>query len=152
MWKGTPPELSHEIPCSVVSTQGPLFQGSAPVPPANFPLPFVVPRLFCWSHVLDWRTMFAPNTNPPSAIAIRSPSVRTLSTLRSLSPFGLTPLMNHPKVGQDLKATILAIMNYPPIRAGNQLVKLSCVTRVAGSVFTFVNRYGLAGLAYGGDR
>ena len=102
---------------------------------------------------------FDPDTNllHPSTVAFeRPPSVRTSSTLQLLSLLGLTRLTKHPKNGQILEATNLTILNWLLVRLGpmteKQLVKVLCATQVAGSVFAFVIRYGLAGLVYDGDR
>lgn len=102
---------------------------------------------------------FDPETNllHPSTVAFeRPPSIRTSSTLRLLSLFGLTRLTEHPKTGQILEATNLTILNWFLVKLGpmteKQLVKVLCTTQVAGSVFAFLIRYGLAGLVYDGDR
>lgn len=102
---------------------------------------------------------FDPHTNLLHASTIafeHPPSVRTSSTLQLLSLFGLTRLTKHPKTGQILEATNLTILNWFLVRLGpmteKQLVKVLCVTQVAGSVFAFLIRYGLAGLVYDGDR
>jgi len=102
---------------------------------------------------------FDPNTNllHPSTVAFGCPpSVRTSSTLRIFSLLRLTRLTKHPKTGQILEATNLTILNWFLVRLGpmteKRLVKVLCVTQVAGSVLAFVIRYGLAGLVYDGDR
>ena len=102
---------------------------------------------------------FDPDTNllHPSTVAFeRPPSVRTSSILQLLSLCGLTCLTKHPKTGQILEATNLTIFNWFLVRLGpmteKQLVKVLCATQMAGSVFAFLIRYGLAGLVYDGDR
>ena len=102
---------------------------------------------------------FDPDTNllHPSTVAFeRPPSVRTTSILQLFSLLGLTRLTKHPRTGQILEASNLTILNWFLIRLGpmteKQLVQVLCATQVAGSVFAFVIRYGLAGLVYDGDR
>ena len=102
---------------------------------------------------------FDPDTNllHPSTVAFeRPPSARTSSALQLLSLLGLTRLIKHPKTGQILEATNLTILNWFLVRLGpmteRRLVKVLCVTQVAGSVLAFAIRYGLAGLVYDGDR
>lgn len=102
---------------------------------------------------------FDPDTNllHPSTVAFeRPPSARTTSTLRLLSLLGLTRLTTHPKTGQIFEASNLTILNWFLVRLGpmteKQLVQVLCAAQVAGSVFAFMIRYGLAGLVYDGDR
>jgi UDP-N-acetylglucosamine--dolichyl-phosphate N-acetylglucosaminephosphotransferase len=76
--------------------------------------------------------------------------------LQLLSKLGLTDLTTHPKSGAILEATNLTILNFFLLRLGpmneKRLVQVLMCSQVAGSVFAFFIRYGLAGLVYDGDR
>ncbi|KAF8073796.1 UDP-N-acetylglucosamine-dolichyl [Lyophyllum atratum] len=90
---------------------------------------------------------YDPETNllyPSTTEFIKPPS--KLSTLA----LGLTELTQHPRTGAIQKATNLTILNFFLIRLGPMHEKR--LVQVAGSVFAFVVRYGLAGLVYDGDR
>lgn len=102
---------------------------------------------------------FDPETNslhPSKVLFERPPSQLTTRVLKLLSTFGLTTLTTNQKTGQIYEATNLTILNWFLVHLGpmgeKKLVRVLMATQVAGSVFAFVVRYGLAGLVYDGDR
>ncbi|KAF8630894.1 hypothetical protein AX17_005252 [Amanita inopinata Kibby_2008] len=102
---------------------------------------------------------FDPETNmlhPSKTLFQTRPSYLTVLTLRTLSAFGLTELTIHPKTGAILESTNLTILNFFLVRLGpmneKNLVKVLIWSQIAGSIFAFTIRYGLAGLLYDGDR
>lgn len=102
---------------------------------------------------------FDANTNllhPSRALFERPPSNLSTLVLRALSLLGLAELTVHPRTGQILETTNLTILNVFLVRLGpmneKRLVQVLICTQIAGSVFAFVVRYGLAGLVSDGDR
>jgi len=102
---------------------------------------------------------FDPDTNllhPSKALFHKPPKKLTTVVLRALSTFGLTEITSHPTTGNILEATNLTILNFFLLRLGpmneKRLVRVLMCVQVAGSVFAFAVRYGLAGLVYDGDR
>ncbi|RDB17881.1 UDP-N-acetylglucosamine--dolichyl-phosphate N-acetylglucosaminephosphotransferase [Hypsizygus marmoreus] len=102
---------------------------------------------------------FDPETNllhPSKAVLVKPPSRLTSIVLHALAAFGLTELTLHQTTGSILECTNLTILNFFLIRLGpmneKRLVQVLMCSQVAGSIFAFVVRYGLAGLVYDGDR
>ncbi|KAG2151366.1 glycosyl transferase family 4-domain-containing protein [Suillus clintonianus] len=103
---------------------------------------------------------FVPDTNllhPSKTIFDKRPPTRLASlVLRVFATLGLTELTMDPTSGVVLEATNLTILNFLLLRLGpmneKKLVQVLMCTQVAGSVFAFTIRYGLAGLVYDGDR
>lgn len=85
-----------------------------------------------------------------------APSRLSALTLHVFSSLGLVELTEDPKTHAITETTNLTILNVFLLRFGpmreDSLVKVLMGTQVAGSVFAFVVRYGLAGLVYDGNR
>ncbi|KAF8895427.1 N-acetylglucosaminephosphotransferase [Infundibulicybe gibba] len=118
------------------------------------------PQLFgivpCPRHRLP---RYDPDTNllhPSKTMFQQAPPKLTAATLRTLAAFGLTELTIHPTTGNILESTNLTILNLFLLRLGTmsekRLVQVLMCTQIAGSIFAFAVRYGLAGLVYDGDR
>jgi UDP-N-acetylglucosamine--dolichyl-phosphate N-acetylglucosaminephosphotransferase len=102
---------------------------------------------------------FEPDTNllhPSKTLFPRPPNKVATMILRALSAFGLTSLTTHPTTGNILEANNLTILNFLLLRLGpmneKRLVHVLMCVQIAGSVFAFAVRYGLAGVVYDGDR
>ncbi|KAJ8520858.1 hypothetical protein ONZ45_g2377 [Pleurotus djamor] len=102
---------------------------------------------------------FDSNTNllhPSKAMFERPPSRLSTLLLRVFAMLGLAEITPHPKSGVILETTNLTILNFLLVRLGpmteKKLVKTLMLVQVAGSLFAFFIRYGLAGLLYDGDR
>ncbi|KAG6850734.1 hypothetical protein H0H93_009357 [Arthromyces matolae] len=93
---------------------------------------------------------------PSTADFEKPPSRIATIILHSMSTLGLAKLTLHPTTGVIQKSTNLTILNYFLVRLGpmgeKKLVQVLMCSQIAGSVFAFVVRYGLAGLVYDGDR
>ncbi|KAF9021083.1 N-acetylglucosaminephosphotransferase [Hymenopellis radicata] len=93
--------------------------------------------------------------HPSKAQFLRPPSQLTTLVLKVFSTLGLTETTTSTS-GSILETTNLTILNFLLLRFGpmneKSLVKVLMCTQVAGSLFAFVVRYGLAGLVYDGDR
>ncbi|KIK07992.1 hypothetical protein K443DRAFT_672877 [Laccaria amethystina LaAM-08-1] len=103
---------------------------------------------------------FDPNTNllhpSKTMFELGPPSKISALVLHTLSTLGLTELTVHPNTGTILEANNLTILNFFLLKLGpmneKSLVKVLILSQVAGSLFAFFVRYGLAGLVYDGDR
>ncbi|PPQ67548.1 hypothetical protein CVT26_006849 [Gymnopilus dilepis] len=86
----------------------------------------------------------------------KAPSKITVIVLRILSTLGLAELTTDPTSGVITNTTNLTILNVFLLRLGpmneKKLVQVLIVSQVAGSIFAFFIRYGLAWLVYDGDR
>ncbi|KAJ6512193.1 UDP-N-acetylglucosamine-dolichyl [Mycena vitilis] len=98
------------------------------------------------------------NTNllhPSKTLFLKPPSQLTTFVLGTMSRLGLTDLTRLPN-GTILEANNLTILNLFLLRLGpmseKRLVQVLMCSQVAGSVFAFTVRYGLAGLLYDGNR
>jgi len=85
-----------------------------------------------------------------------APSRLAVAVLRVLSMLGFVQLTEDPTKHEITHTTNLTILNVFLLRFGpmreDSLVKVLISSQVAGSVFAFVVRYGLAGLVYDGNR
>ncbi|KAJ7134533.1 N-acetylglucosaminephosphotransferase [Mycena epipterygia] len=94
--------------------------------------------------------------HPSKTLFLKPPSNLTSFVLRTLSTFGLTDLTINANNGTILEANNLTILNFFLLRLGpmneKRLVQVLMCSQVAGSVFAFTVRYGLAGLVYDGNR
>ncbi|KDR82702.1 hypothetical protein GALMADRAFT_238197 [Galerina marginata CBS 339.88] len=105
---------------------------------------------------------FEPETNllhPSRASEERfpkPPSRLTTFVLQVLSTLGLTEVTADPSTGVITNTTNLTILNFFLLRLGpmneKHLVQVLIASQVAGSIFAFFIRYGLAWLVYDGDR
>ncbi|KAF8964190.1 N-acetylglucosaminephosphotransferase [Flammula alnicola] len=93
---------------------------------------------------------------PSQAKFSSSPPKLTIIVLRLFSALGLTELTVDPSTGAIINATNLTILNFFLLRLGpmseKRLVQVLMCAQVAGSIFAFFIRYGLAWLVYDGDR
>ncbi|KAJ7644064.1 UDP-N-acetylglucosamine-dolichyl [Roridomyces roridus] len=94
--------------------------------------------------------------HPSKALFMKPPSRLASVILRILATLGLTELTTHPTNGTILEANNLTILNYFLLRLGpmneKRLVQVLMCSQIAGSLFAFTVRYGLAGLVYDGNR
>ncbi|KAJ7758481.1 UDP-N-acetylglucosamine-dolichyl [Mycena maculata] len=94
--------------------------------------------------------------HPSKALFMRPPTNLSTLILKTLSALGLTQLTTHPSNGTILEANNLTILNFFLLRLGpmneKRLVQVLMCSQVAGSMFAFTVRYGLAGLVYDGNR
>ncbi|KZT64628.1 N-acetylglucosaminephosphotransferase [Daedalea quercina L-15889] len=85
-----------------------------------------------------------------------APSRLASLALRVLAALGFVRLTEDPRTGEITETTNLTILNVFLLRLGpmreDSLVKVLIASQVAGSVFAFVVRYGLAWLVYDGNR
>ncbi|KAH9936690.1 glycosyl transferase family 4-domain-containing protein, partial [Fomitopsis serialis] len=94
----------------------------------------------------------------PSTASFKEHTPSRLATivLRVFAILGFVRLTEDPKTGVISETTNLTILNVFLLRFGpmreDSLVRVLIATQVAGSVFAFVVRYGLAGLVYDGNR
>ncbi|TFY54392.1 hypothetical protein EVJ58_g8891 [Rhodofomes roseus] len=94
----------------------------------------------------------------PSTASFKEHAPSRLATvvLRVLAAPRFVRLTADPKTGEIAETTNLTILNAFLLRFGpmreDSLVKVLIAIQVAGSVFAFVVRYGLAGLVYDGNR
>ncbi|KAJ7784659.1 N-acetylglucosaminephosphotransferase [Mycena metata] len=94
--------------------------------------------------------------HPSKTLFLKPPSKLTTLVLVTLSTLGLTDLTRHPSNGTILEANNLTVLNFFLLRFGprteKSLVQVLMCSQVAGSLFAFTVRYGLAWLVYDGNR